>query len=63
MQTAELVTPREAAGLLRVSRSLLYRLVEESDFPKRIQLSRRRVVFRKDDLDAWVSKRAAISVG
>ena len=63
MQITELVTPCEAADLLRVSRSLLYRLIEVSDFPKRIHLSQRRVVFRKDDLQAWVSKRAAANVG
>ena len=52
-----LLTPAEAADWLRVSRSYLARLRVAGGGPPYIKLSPRLVVYRREDLEAYVTQR------
>lgn len=52
-----LLTPAEAAEWLRVSRSYLARLRVVGGGPPYIKLSPRLVVYRREDLEAYVAER------
>jgi len=47
--------PAEAASHLRVSKTQFYRIVREPGFPPGRRLSARRVVYSKEELDAWMN--------
>ncbi len=48
----------EAAAMISLSRSGIYRLINAGDFVQPIRLSPRRVGFRVDDIHAWLDKRS-----
>jgi predicted DNA-binding transcriptional regulator AlpA len=48
----------EAAVMISLSRSGIYRLINAGDFVQPIQLSPRRVGFRVDDINAWLLARS-----
>jgi len=56
-----LLTPREAADRLRLSRSALYRLVEQEGLPVVVISAppgRRRIIrYDADELDTWIAGR------
>ena len=54
---SELVNKRQAAELCGFSISTLDRLVARKEFPQPIQLSPRRVAWRRAEVLAWLAKR------
>jgi prophage regulatory protein len=50
-------SPREVRMALGVSESTLYRLRREGEFPAPIRLSRRRIGWRKEVVEAWLAAR------
>jgi excisionase family DNA binding protein len=53
-----LMTPRDVAKYLRISRTTLYRILKEDpSFPNRTRVSRRLVLFRKSEIDDWIKTR------
>lgn len=52
-----LLDAREVCRLLGISRTTLWRLRERRDFPIPIQLSIRRIAWRRDAIDAWLEAR------
>ena len=53
-----LVRPREAAAILRVSKSTFWRYVQIGLLPKAIKLTPRCSVWRLSDIDAFVARQA-----
>ena len=50
---------KEVSELLGISVSTINRLIKNGDFPKKIKLSPRRMVFMKREIDEWIeSKRS-----
>ena len=54
----ELLTPREAATYLRVSKSYLDKLRVYGGGPRFLRLGKRKVLYRRSDLDAWLARRS-----
>lgn len=54
-----LSTVNELLADLKISRTLLWRLRRNSDFPAPIRLGERRIVFDADAVNAWLMKRGA----
>ena len=53
------LTIKEVSNLLGISVSTINRLIKIGDFPKKIKLSPRRMVFMKREIDEWIeSKRS-----
>lgn len=48
-----LLTPAEAAGLLRTSKGAIYAMVERAQLPGAVRVGRR-LLIRRDDLLAWL---------
>ena len=58
----QFLTVKEAAELLRVSKSQVYLLISQKRFPY-IRLSPRRIVIRESDLEAWVDAKKEEGIG
>ena len=56
--TDELLTPPEAAAYLRCSKSYLDKLRVYGGGPKFLRLSKRKILYRKSDLDRWAAERS-----
>jgi len=55
------LTPKEAAGMLGVSVTTLWRMEEEDqDFPPRVQLTERRCGWRRSSLDGYIDKKTVV---
>jgi excisionase family DNA binding protein len=54
----ELLTPREAAACLRVSKSYLDKLRVYGGGPRFLRLGKRKVLYRKSDLGAWLARQS-----
>ena len=53
------LTIKEVSNLIGISVSTINRLIKNGDFPKKIKLSPRRMVFMKREIDEWIeSKRS-----
>ena len=58
MKAIKLVRISELAQILSVSRSTIYRwLQEKSEFPKPVQLSKRIIAWKMEEIDEWLSKK------
>jgi predicted DNA-binding transcriptional regulator AlpA len=53
----ELLTEREAAEMLRLSTRTLQRLNQGHTGPRKLQLTARRVAYRRADLLEWIAQR------
>jgi predicted DNA-binding transcriptional regulator AlpA len=53
----ELLTEREAAEMLRLSLRTLQRLNKDGTGPHKLQLTVRRVAYRRADILAWIAVR------
>ena len=40
-----------------LSKSTIYRLVSEGDFPKQVQIGKRAVVWVRSDINAWINQK------
>jgi predicted DNA-binding transcriptional regulator AlpA len=56
-QELDILTRKEAAGLLRISDRSLMRLCEDGRGPRRLKLSARRIGFLREDVLDWVTNR------
>jgi excisionase family DNA binding protein len=56
-QKTDILKVTEAASYLKVSKTLLYELIQKKQIPF-TRVSERRIVIRKRDLDEWIEKRS-----
>ena len=56
-QNSPLFTIQEVSEFLGISISTINRLVKEGDFPSKIKLSPRRIVFLRSEIDEWVKSK------
>ena len=47
---------KEVSELLGISVSTINRLIKRGDFPQKIKLSPRRIVFMKNEINEWIKK-------
>ncbi len=50
-------TIQEVSEFLGISISTINRLVKEGDFPPKIKISPRRMVFMKSEIDEWIKSK------
>jgi prophage regulatory protein len=60
--SAQLLRPRQAAKMLGVSRSTLYRLAADRTFPRPVKLTKQCVAWRESELREWVEIRQLLGV-
>ncbi len=60
--SAQLLRPRQAAEMLGVSRSTLYRLAADATFPRPVKLTKQCVAWRESELREWVEIRQLLGV-
>jgi predicted DNA-binding transcriptional regulator AlpA len=58
-----LLTEQDVSRWLRVSLAVLQRLRSSGNGPRFVQLSRRRIGYRRGDVEAWLAKRTTDRVG
>ncbi len=58
-----LLTEKELSGWLGVSLPSLQRMRSNGTGPRYVQLSRRRLAYRKSDVEAWLASRTTNRVG
>ena len=47
---------KEVSELLGISVSTINRLIKRGEFPPKIKISPRRIVFMKNDINEWIKK-------
>ena len=53
----ELIGQKELLRILPISRSTLWRLRRGGRFPAAVQLTARRIAYRRDEVEAWMNSR------
>ena len=56
-QNSPFFTNQEVSEFLGISISIINRLIKEGDFPPKVKLSPRRMVFMKREIDEWIESR------
>ena len=56
-QNSPFFTIQEVSEFLGISISTINRLVKEGDFPPKVKLSPRRMVFMKREIDEWIENK------
>jgi len=56
----ELVSLAELARELKISRTTLYHVRKDENFPQPVSLSRRRVAFRRSEVKQWLAEQQAV---
>ena len=56
-QNSPFFTIQEVSEFLGISISTINRLVKEGDFPPKVKLSPRRIVFIKREIDEWIESK------
>ena len=56
-QNRPLFTIQEVSEFLGISISTINHLVKEGDFPPKVKLSPRRMVFMKREIDEWIESK------
>ena len=51
------LTIKEVSKLIGLSVSTINRLVKKGDFPLKVKISPRRMVFMKKEIDVWIENR------
>ena len=51
------LTIKEVSKLLGISVSTINRLIKNGDFPPKIKISPRRIVFMKKQIEEWIDKK------
>jgi len=54
MKSIKILTLKQVIEKTGLSRSTIYSLLAAGKFPKKIQLTPRRIGFRESDIDAWL---------
>ena len=50
-------TIKEVSEFLRISTSTINRLIKQGDFPQKVKISPRRIVFMRDEIDEWIKSK------
>jgi prophage regulatory protein len=53
----KLLRMRQVLEQTGLSRSVLYRLVDDGSFPRPVKLGERSIAWRSEDVDAWIAAR------
>ena len=56
-QNSPFFTIQEVSEFLGISISTINRLIKEGDFPPKVKLSPRRMVFMKREIDEWIESK------
>ena len=56
-QNHPFLTIKEVSKLIGISVSTINRSVKEGDFPSKIKLSPRRIVFMKNQIEEWIERK------
>ena len=56
-QKRPFLTTKEVSKLIGISVSTINRLVKKGDFPSKIKLSPRRIVFMKNQIKEWIERK------
>lgn len=51
------LSPNDVAELTSLHRASIYRLISAGQFPKPIRLTKRRVAFSAEEVEAWMAER------
>ena len=57
IQNLPFLTIKEVSELLGISVSTINRLIKNGDFPPKIKISQRRIVFMKREIDEWINSK------
>jgi prophage regulatory protein len=57
----DLILRPERKRLVPLSDATIWRLERAGKFPRRILISKKRVAWRRSDIEAWLKKRAALA--
>ena len=56
-QNSPFFTIKEVSEFLGISISTVNRLVKEGDFPPKVKITPRRIVFMKNEIDEWIKSK------
>ena len=56
-QNSPFFTIQEVSEFLGISISTINRLVKEGDFPPKVKITPRRIVFMKYEIDKWIEEK------
>ena len=57
LQNRPFLTIKEVSNLIGISVSTINPLVKKGDFPSKIKLSPRRIVFMKNQIEEWIERK------
>ena len=57
IQNRPFLTIKEVSELLGISVSTINRLIKDGDFPPKIKISPRRMVFMRKQIEEWIEKK------
>ena len=61
-KTRPFLTIKEVSKLIGISVSTINRLIKKGDFPPKIKISPRRIVFMKHQIEEWISRKSIASL-
>ena len=56
-QNSPFFTIQEVSEFLGISTSTINRLIKEGDFPKKVKITPRRIVFMKYEINEWIERK------
>ena len=60
-QNSPFFTIQEVSEFLGISISTINRLVKEGDFPPKVKITPRRIVFMKHQIEEWINQKSIAS--
>jgi len=63
METESLVRFTEVSQMTGLSRSTIWRLEHQGDFPKRLQISPRSIGWKRSEIEGWIAEREEAGTG
>jgi prophage regulatory protein len=55
-EQTQLLKLRDVTRLTTLHHATIYRMIKRDEFPKQIRISRKRVVWRASDVEAWLNR-------
>lgn len=52
----QLLNLRDVTRLTTLHHATIYRMIKRDEFPKQIRISRKRVVWRASEVEAWINR-------